>query len=89
MSESDNVRAQKKKEISKKMKSKNFRTQSMLESDNVRAPKKWNLQKIKSQKKNEISKKKWNLEKMKSQKKWNQKISEYNQCQCQIISESG
>ena len=40
MSESDNVRAQKKKEISKKMKSKNFRTQSMLESDNVRAPKK-------------------------------------------------
>ena len=43
MSESDNVRAQKKKNeiskkngISKKMKSKNFRTQSMSVSDNVR-----------------------------------------------------
>ena len=49
--------------------------------------------KIKSQK-NEISKKKWNikkilnLKKMKSQKKWNHKISEHNQCQCQIMSES-
>ena len=25
---------------------------------------------------------------MKSQKKWNQKNSEHNQCQCQIMSES-
>ena len=68
----------------------------MSESDNVRAPKKlnpkkkWNFQ----QKKNEISKtiksqKKWNLNKMKSQKKWNQKISEHNQCHCQISQNLG
>ena len=41
-------------------------------------PKKWNLIK------HEISKK-GNLKKKK--KKWNKKISEHNQCQCQIMSE--
>ena len=40
-------------------------------------PKKWNLIK------HEISKK-GNLKK---KKKWNKKISEHNQCQCQIMSE--
>ena len=68
-------------EISKRMKSNNFRTQSMSvsdnvriyvmsESDNVRAQKKWNL------KENEIWKKKEIPTKMKSQKKWNLKNNE-------------
>ena len=67
---------------------------------NHKKKKKWNLKKkkkistkikcqeteiskkMKSQKQNEISKK------MKSQTKWNQKTSEHNQCECQIMLES-